>query len=345
MSRSPKFGCICANSNYLACISALLDGTRAHVLGYWVYRVGQNWLAVDTTSDNPDTTNTSYCARKLTNTFKSIELIIALGEGAGAPSDTCDVRLGDVVIGSTVIPLNFDFEFPRQSDIQPVTLLRSSTTVNEISSLLQSMALTYPRMKDVYSFPGFQHDHLIREGAEVERTVRQHPEHPVVHFGSIAYARACKVGAKQRDKLGRELDVICFGTQAIQSVNTSWLLIQGISNYADHVNGKGWARYASATPAAYVVHLLRGLADEWQDSLRSILRERFGVVGDATSAPRGPLPVRCRAPQSASETISEYFVFVPTPDVSESDFHELILGSEEQLSTQDDELVLVMRTK
>ncbi len=45
--------------------------------------------------------------------------------------------------------------------------------------------------------------------------------------------------------------MICFGTQAIQGANTSLLLVQGISNYADHVNGEKWARYASATSAAY----------------------------------------------------------------------------------------------
>jgi nucleoside phosphorylase len=60
-----------------------------------------------------------------------------------------------------------------------------------------------------------------------------------------------------RDKLARELGIICFEMEAAGLMdNFPCLVIRGICDYADSHKNKQWQEYAAATAAAYAKELL-----------------------------------------------------------------------------------------
>ncbi|KAH7231071.1 nucleoside phosphorylase domain-containing protein, partial [Fusarium tricinctum] len=79
----------------------------------------------------------------------------------------------------------------------------------------------------------------------------------VAHLGSIASAYQSIRHPNVRDKLAREGNVLCFDTGAAGLINNfPYLLIRGITDYADTHSNSKWRGYAGAAACAYARHLM-----------------------------------------------------------------------------------------
>lgn len=82
-------------------------------------------------------------------------------------------------------------------------------------------------------------------------------ETPAVHYGSIASGNQVMRDGVTRDRLRKELNVLCFEMEAAGlKDNFPCLVIRGICNYADTDDSERWRHYAAATAAAYTKELL-----------------------------------------------------------------------------------------
>lgn len=135
-----------------------------------------------------------------------------------------------------------------------------------------------PKMREKYANPGKEHDHLYgrdcehggtpgtcdlcQDIAEVPRKPRhnkdgEQDEKPVVHYGLIASGNKVIASARERDRLRRDADILCFEMEAAGLMDRfPCIVIRGISDYADSHKRDGWQRYAAATAAACTKELL-----------------------------------------------------------------------------------------
>lgn len=100
-------------------------------------------------------------------------------------------------------------------------------------------------------------------------------DNPVIHYGLIASADTPMTDALIRDKIAKEMDVLCFETGAAGLMNQlPCLVIRGVSNYSDSHKNKEWEGYAAMAAAAYAKDLLcfcrLPLVDSPRDPFRKI---------------------------------------------------------------------------
>jgi nucleoside phosphorylase len=95
---------------------------------------------------------------------------------------------------------------------------------------------------------------------DASRLINREPrpsEDPIVHYGLIASGDQMMKHGATRDRLRRELDILCFEMEAAGLMdNFPCLIIRGICDYADSHKNKSWQKYAAATAAAYTKELL-----------------------------------------------------------------------------------------
>jgi nucleoside phosphorylase len=207
-----------------------------------------------------------------------------VGIGGGAPGKV-DIRLGDIVVGTRVMQYDFGKvladgkvqrtaipKTPEYSFRTAVTNLRAQHELSpsRVSAILQEKMKGYVE----YDFPS-EPDHLFKashthnpvmtncrncDRSELrEREPRKSCE-PVIHYGGIASSNQVMKDAMTRDKLARELDIICFEMESAGLMDIlPCLPIRGICDYSDSHKTKEWQRYAAAVAAAYARELLETL--------------------------------------------------------------------------------------
>lgn len=232
-------------------------------------------------------------ANNMLRTFPSIRFGLLVGIGGAVPLPTHDIRLGDVVVsephgvGGGVIQydrgkVNGEGKFQRTGSLNsPPTILLTAlgrlkaeheSSDSSIPLILSKMYEGYPKMRRGYAFPGRSHDQLYQatyEHPETEATcekcdptsqVQREPREdtdPQIHCGNIASSnQVMKCGVK-RDRLSKELDVLCFEMEAAGLMpEFPCLVIRGICDYSDSHKNEKWQRYAAATAAGFAKELL-----------------------------------------------------------------------------------------
>lgn len=82
-------------------------------------------------------------------------------------------------------------------------------------------------------------------------------EDPFIHYGLIASGDQVMRDGATRERLRRELDVLCFEMEAAGLMDDfPCLVVRGICDYADSHKNKQWQGYAAAAAAAYAKELL-----------------------------------------------------------------------------------------
>lgn len=89
----------------------------------------------------------------------------------------------------------------------------------------------------------------------IERIDRDDTD-PIIHYGNIASGNQVIKHGVTRDRLGKELGVLCFEMEAAGLQDFPYLVIRGICDYADSHKNKKWQEYAAATAAAFAKELL-----------------------------------------------------------------------------------------
>jgi nucleoside phosphorylase len=244
-------------------------------------------------SGEPGTTSVANVARDMLHTFDSMRFGLMVGIGGGVPSLANDIRLGDIVVSHPsetsggVIQYDFgkttqDGQFIRTGSLNrpPDVLLRAVASLqakhlmqgHKLSEYLSEMVKKYPAMQSEYTWQGPQHDQLFEadyehpgnnvkcENCDMSRLIHRPARSrdiPVVFYGLIASANQVMKHGQTRDRVGRELNALCFEMEAAGLMNNfPCLVIRGISDYSDSHKNKQWQQYAAATAAAYGKELL-----------------------------------------------------------------------------------------
>jgi nucleoside phosphorylase len=96
----------------------------------------------------------------------------------------------------------------------------------------------------------------------ISRTERgEYEDNPAIHYGTVASANCLMKDAQLRDKLAKQIGVLCFEMEAAGLMNMfPCLVIRGICNYSDTHKNKIWQGYAAMTASAYAKDLLTRIA-------------------------------------------------------------------------------------
>ncbi|KAH6950848.1 Pfs, NACHT and ankyrin domain protein [Fusarium avenaceum] len=228
--------------------------------------------------------NATNVLTNLTRTFPSIRHGLMVGIGGGVPGKL-DVRLGDIVVGSRVMQYDFGKvmaggriqttavpRVPSHFFLTAITTLRARHELNSsrISGILCEKMEGYPtydrpETADDLFEPSYMHDLSQKTCRECDRSqlTQREPRQssqPVIHYGGIASSNQVMRDAMTRDRLARELDIICFEMEAAGLMDVlPCLPIRGICDYSDSHKAKEWQRYAAAVAAAYARELLETL--------------------------------------------------------------------------------------
>ncbi|KAL5042243.1 hypothetical protein BDW71DRAFT_200726 [Aspergillus fruticulosus] len=239
------------------------------------------------------TTSAAISARQMQSTFSSIRFFLMVGIGGGAPSDKADVRLGDVVVSKPTREfggvIQYDYgkamsdglfgrtgmlNKPQSVLLTAISRLQAAHELapSRIPAFLSEMIDKYPSMEKRFKYPSqhqdllfdLEYDHRDPESTcdhcDKKRLVKRPARvscDPVIHYGLIASGNQLMKDARTRDKLSRELGILCFEMEAAGLMDDfQCLVIRGICDYSDSHKNKQWQEYAAATAAAYAKELL-----------------------------------------------------------------------------------------
>ncbi|KAL4744265.1 nucleoside phosphorylase domain-containing protein [Aspergillus terricola var. indicus] len=247
----------------------------------------------------PDTGNVpaAQAVERMRRSFK-IKLALLVGVGGGVPvkTDSGDIRLGDVVVGTPagVHPGTVRYDQGKVEADQitrtgclsrpPVALLGAVKKLEESRNRDQDPITTNLRRFDTldlrlsYSYPGAGDDRLFEAdydhrafgalctecGCDASRLVAREERkdengspYVVVHYGTIGTGEMVIKNARTRDALAQQFGAICFETEAAGTLHDfSCLVVRGIADYCDSHKNRNWHGYAAASAAAYARALL-----------------------------------------------------------------------------------------
>ncbi|THV98493.1 TPR-like protein [Aureobasidium pullulans] len=232
-----------------------------------------------------------------------IKLGLMVGIGGGVPSQTLDIRLGDVVVsipeGTHGGVVQYDLgkleldglHRKGHLDKPPKALLSAITSLREKHVWMEPEFPQHPtailsnhRMAKRFKFQGAQHDRLFESNAFHPRNqtdcdhclsalpIVQRPDReddtPQVFYGTILSGDMVMKNGQERDRIAAAENAICFEMEAAGLMNDfPCLVIRGISDYSDSHKNDRWQPYAAATAAAYAKELLIALSKQEVDEL------------------------------------------------------------------------------
>ncbi|KAL4783586.1 nucleoside phosphorylase domain-containing protein [Aspergillus varians] len=281
------------------------DGSLNDINTYTLGRIGKHNVVIAILPQGDyGIASAAATARDMLRSFPNVRIGLTVGIGGGAPTPQNDIRLGDVVVGSSVIQYDAgkevqgeEFEITRQSD-QPPMVIRTAVGAlearymmrgHQIHADVQKALDRNPRIKSEFGRPELETDRLFKldithalncadfccvdPSKLVPRAARSNRlDDPIVHYGVVASASRVMKNAIARDKLARERDVLCFEMEAAGLMNHfPCVVIRGICDYADSHKDDDWQGYAAMTAAAYTKDLLNQISPTRVEAERTII--------------------------------------------------------------------------
>ncbi|KAJ5347797.1 uncharacterized protein N7506_001050 [Penicillium brevicompactum] len=241
--------------------------------------------------------STTRVVLDLQKTFPNIRICLMVGIGGGLPSQSHDIRLGDVVVSfssnSQSSHVQYDpFETASGSLIQsslctsspPVFLSTAVTQLmieyekagNSLKSKVHRVLEKWPQPPKKYQRPGPVYDRLYQSHVVhvnddetcnscgddlshlVVRNSRLEIDAPAIHYGLIGSSNLIIRDASYRDKISAETGILCYILDTPDWVfHFPCLLVRGISDYCDSHKNRVWWGYASIVAAACAKDLLK----------------------------------------------------------------------------------------
>ena len=128
---------------------------------------------------------------------------------------------------------------------------------------MMATTFAYPgNGRDVLYKPDYDHpeDHMDCVQCEEDQLTIREPrssQDPIIHYGLIASGNQVMRHGATREKLRKQIGVICFEMEAAGLVNVlPCLVIRGICDYSDSHKNKAWQPYAAITAACYAKDFL-----------------------------------------------------------------------------------------
>lgn len=235
----------------------------------------------------------AHVAADLKRTFPRVQYRLLIGIGGGVPSDKHNIRLSDIILsmpdgqydGVVQYDLGKDTEDgfnlkgsllpPPRTLINTVVLMKSNhyTKQNKISEFISEMTRRNPNLSTFYQRPPSDSDSLHRSGPRHilnQETCAQRNQSetiqrdsrlssgPNIHYRLIASGDRVLKSAHKRDSIRDRIgDILCFEMEACGLVTElPYMIIRGISDYADSHKNDQWQPYAAAVAAGCAKELL-----------------------------------------------------------------------------------------
>ncbi|KAF5639275.1 vegetatible incompatibility het-e-1 [Fusarium sp. NRRL 52700] len=270
---------ICALPKEMTAARAVLDevheplpqqknDTNSYILG----NIGSHNIAIACLPTNEYGTNNAVnVLTNLIRTFTSIYLSLMVGIGGGAPSESFDIRLGDIVVGTRVVQHDLG-KITGSGQIQHTAVPRTlAHMIGKALSCLQAEHQQYSSRipfileqkfgeNPAYARPTtadrlFSSEYPHNSGAPscdecspsalVQRSLRS-TNNPYIYYGTIASGNQVMKNSTVRDKVAQELNAICFEMEAA-----------GLNDICPCLSE--WQEYAAATAAAFAREFLEQL--------------------------------------------------------------------------------------
>ncbi|KAH7039836.1 uncharacterized protein B0I36DRAFT_232619 [Microdochium trichocladiopsis] len=199
-------------------------------------------------------------ASDLRRSYPCVRLLLVVGVAGGVPTTT-DIRLGDVVIGQSVVQHDLG------KTLQGGRFQTSATVFTPRAKIMTALsAMRAAHEIQPNRIPNILAGMLHASGSDckdcnakhrVSRPPRHHPA-PHIHYGVIASGNQVIKHAGTRDQLASALGALCVEMEGagLQHVDIPFLVIRGISDYADSHKSKAWQPYAAAAAAACASEIL-----------------------------------------------------------------------------------------
>ncbi|KAG7050615.1 purine and uridine phosphorylase [Colletotrichum scovillei] len=240
--------------------------------------------------------SSAVVAKRMLNSFPHVRIGLMVGIGSGVPSPEHDVRLGDVVVGSSVRGeggiVQYSFNRPTQSQDasfeqtmpvnQPPVALQAAVSTLERQYGLKYLQLER-RIEEASAKRGYLQDYARpnshsdkppgssilhpTSADEYSGESRENSTYPVketpkdksqIHYGLIASSTQIMDNATMRDQLAKNTNILCYETEAADLSNDfPCLVIRGICDYNEAQRNKKWRGFAAMVAAAYTTELLR----------------------------------------------------------------------------------------
>ncbi|PWY81757.1 purine and uridine phosphorylase, partial [Aspergillus sclerotioniger CBS 115572] len=268
-------------------VTGILPAKNDHNI-YTLGRIGNhNVVVVSLPTDSPGIVSASIVEANIRTTFPSIQFSLMVGIAGASPQPKNDVRLGDVVIGTKVVPYLFGkttphgFEYtgyvPRPPDIllRRVNHMMYRCMVNlDIALLIEEKTrhlpnplrrmFLRPEMADRLYISDYVHEEecncQISSSPSPSHLISRDPRPPgpqlVVHSGTIASGDQVMKDARTRDELAKRFNILCFDMESA-GLTRGALTIRGIDNYADSHKNDKWHGYAAMAAAVFAAEFLK----------------------------------------------------------------------------------------
>ncbi|BCS22574.1 uncharacterized protein APUU_30799A [Aspergillus puulaauensis] len=225
-------------------------------------------------------------ATDMKSSFPWIRFVLLVGIGGGVPARKHDIRLGDVVAGTSVVPLDkgaaTDHGFrPDVKCLWPpdvlsaaVTFLESHLQARNLARIVEEAATdpvrgrcSRPKIDRLYCSSYLHHEDCDCLRSDPEYFTRIHHRNPrqgtlvSAHHGRIGSGNAVIKDAHTRDEYAKRHNVLCVEMEAVGVMEvTGCLPIRGISDYADGHKNDDWQPYAALAAAVYAKELLQAMS-------------------------------------------------------------------------------------
>ncbi|OOF95982.1 hypothetical protein ASPCADRAFT_168832 [Aspergillus carbonarius ITEM 5010] len=268
---------------------------RADNNSYFLGSMGQYKIVVACLPlHQPGSSPAVAAAKEMLFTFPRIRVGLLVGIGAGIPDieNDLDIRLGDVVIGSSPESggvVVYDFGKIRDGTFESLSVLNRppkslgtalgklqalhESRENMVSYYIEEMLVKHPLMRKRYSHPGQSSDRLFQTNyrhvpgpkncnkCETSQHVEREPrldESPVIHYGTIASGSVVIKDAAIRDEIRDRHEAICLEMEAAGLMNNfPCVVIRGIADYGDSHKNDRWQRFAAAAAAGCAKELMQ----------------------------------------------------------------------------------------
>ncbi|KAJ5459491.1 hypothetical protein N7530_011435 [Penicillium desertorum] len=262
---------------------------------YTFGRIGKHYVVIANLPTGViGTHSASAVANGLTNTFPLIRFALMVGIAGGAPTEKNDVRLGDVIIGTRMVPYSFIRQHhDRRENIGDIIvssrdLLSTTNAVQakitegtvELDNIITSRFNKTEAIIEGFKRPDAGSDRLYQPDyihakscdcldahsnypdTQVQREERKLYEKIKVHYGPIGSADIVLRDANERDRLSEKFNLLGFEMESagICLDKLPILPVRGICDYADSHKSKQWQGYAAAVAAVYARCLLQSVS-------------------------------------------------------------------------------------
>lgn len=230
---------------------------------------------------------------RMKSSFPMIRFVLMVGVAGGAPTQA-DVRLGDVVVGTRVVPYGFGkrtpggMVFTGDIGLSAGALLTGTQKLAamivegklDLDFIVRQTFNKSPKITTEYQRPHEKSDRLYKSeynhgdscdcqldcAQNLSRLVNRPERNDYcveVHCGNIGSADIVVKDALSRDNYAREFRLLCFEMESAGLMSKlPCLPIRGICDYSDSHKNKHWQGYAAATAAVYAKSLLKVIPPE-----------------------------------------------------------------------------------